>query len=92
MSNEDFRRYSRLSDHLYKFIAALASREHPDWGEREDIEMTIRFIKRLEYLHDKEKEEREEERECERDYRRQQRLKKKRADVVKLVTDGKDAS
>jgi hypothetical protein len=93
MTRDEFpRRYLRLSDSLYKFIAALASREHPDWGEREDIEMAIRFIRRLEDVHDKEQRMEKIEQEFKRNMRRQDRLQKKRANVVKLVTDGKDAS
>jgi hypothetical protein len=75
-------RYGRLSDHLYRFIRDLASREDPGWGEREDIEMAIRFIKRLEALHEKE----EEYRKCAREVKRHWRRTKKRADVVSLVT------
>lgn len=83
----DFRRYGRLSDHLYKFIAAMAS-AHPNagWCEREEIEMAIRFIKRLEALHDKEKEELEWERNYDREQRLQKRAEEKKK-VVKLVTD-----
>jgi hypothetical protein len=79
------RRYGRLSDHLYKFIAALASAQpNPDWGEREEIEMAIRFIKRLEREHEIE----EQQERYEQHRQRQERLeKKKKANVVKLVAD-----
>ena len=92
--SDDCRRYGRLMDHLYKFIAGVASCTSPDWGEREDIEMAIRFIKRLEALHEKEEWEEQQAEKAMRDRRRQERLKKKRAGVVKLVTNdsGKDAS
>jgi hypothetical protein len=86
--SENLGRYNSLSDWLYKFVASVAQRKAADWHKREQIEMALRLIKQLEHLHDKEEEEREFEREC----RRSRRLKKKRADVVKLVTDGKDAS
>jgi hypothetical protein len=66
---------------LYKFIRDLAACAHPGWGEREDIEMALLFVKRLEALHEKEAEDLKRMREAERHSRRT----KKRADVVSLV-------
>ena len=43
-------------------------------------------------MHDKEEKEQKAERVFEWDMRRQERPQKKRANVVKLVTEGKDAS
>jgi hypothetical protein len=79
MAEQVLDRYVRLSDHLYRFIRDLASYSHPEWDERENIEMAIRFIKRLEALHEKEEEYRKR-------MRHHSRRTKKRADVVSLVT------
>jgi hypothetical protein len=77
------RRYGRLSDCLYRFVSSLAlAQPNAGWCEREEIEMALRFIRRLEHLHEKEEWE-------EREWRRSERalrLNKKKAGVVKLVT------
>jgi hypothetical protein len=89
MTTPDRRRYGRLSDWLYKFVSKIADIERADWGEREDIKMALRFIKRLERLHEKEAQEEQ----AGKEWERQQRLKEKRSAVVKLVApDNKDAS
>jgi len=88
MSENPPRRYGSLSDWLYKFVANVAQWNAADWHKREQIEMALRFIKRLEDVHEVE----DAKEQYERRQERQARLKKKKADVVKLVTDGKDAS
>jgi formyltetrahydrofolate hydrolase len=85
-------RYGSLSDWLYKFVANVAQWDAADWRKREQIEMALRLIKQLENMHDKEEKEQKVERVFEWDMRRQERPQKKRANVVKLVTEGKDAS
>jgi hypothetical protein len=84
------RRYGSLSDWLYRFIADVARWNVPDRSKREKIEMALRFLKRLEVVHDEE----EGRERWERRQQRQKRLERKKADVVKLVGDGngKDAS
>ena len=66
---------------LYKLVAGLASRENPDWQEREYIEMALKFIKWLEDFHETERRTEE----YERKQRRREQAKKKKANVVKLV-------
>jgi len=90
--SDDCRRYGSLSDWLYRFVASVAQWDAADWHKREQIEMALRLIKRLERLHENEEERERIEREMLEEARRQERLKKKGAGVVKLVTDGKDAS
>jgi hypothetical protein len=91
MANE-IRRYGSLSDWLFKFVADVAQWKAADWRKREQIEMALRLIRRLEDLHDKEQEAEEFDKDYWRRERREQRLRKKKATVVKLVPDGKDAS
>jgi hypothetical protein len=75
---------------LSSFIADVARWDVADWSKREKIEMALRFLKRLEAVHDEE----EAWERSERRQQRQKRLERKKADVVKLVGDGngKDAS
>ena len=69
-----------MSNSLYKLVAGLASCKDPDWQEREDIEMALKFIKRLEDLHETERRTEEFAQKLRRD-----QAKKKKTNVVKLV-------